>query len=670
MRDGGTFTDIPRVSRAEQYKRYNKSEKGRKRQSRYKIERGPDNYLSRPFIAYDGEGITVDDGSHLYTLFASSEGLFLQNDNGIPSVAIFDAILDSKCNHPEAIHVIYGGSYDFNMWLSDVPIERVNELYERGTTVWMHYKMQWRRGKSFTITNRLNGTSCIMYDVVSFFQRPFVQACDEYLTNDPNWQNVRDMIVANKALRGTFRAEDNADVQRYNQAELATLVNLMCELRERLHKVQLRPARWDGPGAIATALLQRERIKDHMSLCPLFVGEASRFAYFGGRFEMLKCGDVPMPAWEYDINSAYPSALRSVPSLVGGTWVQTVVPTGIEQFAVFQVHFERDDDWPVDRPHPFPCRFPDGRVWYPSRVTGWYWAPEVFIALASKAGRVTILDGWGYLPATDEKPFGFIEPMYRKRQALKKAGDGAHVGIKLGLNSLYGKTCQRIGWRINPDGTMRTPPFHQLEWAGYVTSHCRAHIYQAALQRPDDVIAFETDALFMREPLDLDIGPGLGQWEATEFESLAYAQSGFYFGVIGGEPFAKTRGIDRGSMTYSDVSNRFWSDESFVDASLTRFNGVGLARMRNKWETWRRWETTPKRISLVPTGKRVHFTEYCAQCLSGNVDDWHPCVVPWEHELVSSSFPIPWINPDEAMTALEEMRMTEDHADEMSLYYE
>lgn len=660
-------------------RKYDVSEKGLARHRKYRREHGDKKYFSREFIAYDGEGISLDDGSHLYTLFASSRGLQLQDDEGIRTHDIFESLLDAKRRFTNAIHVIYGGSYDFNMWLTDVPLHRMEQLYDRGTCLWGAYKITWRRGKSLRITDRVKNETIIVYDVVSFFQRPFVQACDEYLTNDEYWQSVRDMIIDNKKSRGTFTTDDNDKVADYNHAELVLLVNLMSELRDRLGKVSLRPSRWDGPGAIATALLQREQIKRNMASVPEQVAEGGRYAYFGGRFELLKAGDVEGPAFEYDINSAYPSALRHVPNLAAGEWRRARAARGFEDFAIFRITWESGDDWPGRFPNPFPARYPDGRVLYPRKVTGWYWAPEVAVAEFSHAGKLTIHEGWRFHPTEPlDKPFHFIEPMYLKRQALKKAGDGAHVGLKLALNSLYGKTCQRIGWRIDKNNQVRTPPFHQLEWAGYVTSHCRATIFQACLQRPDDVIAFETDALFMRSEIKLDTGKGLGQWEDTRFTHVAYAQSGFYFGTVIKEAgktlsqpklFVKTRGVDRGSLTYDDVRGRFFSDEPWVDASLTRFNGFGIAKLHNNYDIWRRWENVPKRIRLEPVGKRVHNPDLCNTCDKGYDNAWHECMVPIPggNLIESQAFPIPWINPNPEMPS---EKLSEDHADEMSAGYE
>lgn len=660
-------------------KKYRKTEKGQAVQNKYRHNtstwHSETSYLSRPFIAWDGEGVTLTDGSHLYTLLASLHGTSIKNRLGLGTAEIFDSLIASKIAHPDGINVIYGGSYDFNMFMRDLSHDHLNKLYETGVVYWRDYRIEWRRGKSFRVTDRVESVTITIYDVVSFFQCPFVKACDDYLGER---FIERDMIVANKAARGTFTAEDDATVEMYNDAELQNLLLLMDELRLRLVKVHLRPRRWDGPGAIATALLQRESIKQSMAESPQDVAKAARFAYAGGRFEVIKCGDVKETAYEYDINSAYPAALRKVPNLAAGRWVKVsnALALDSDNFGIWQVEWEGEPD-NLYLPQPFFARGKDGTVSYPRRCAGWYWTPEVIAAqeyIKRYGGKLTITKGHVFLPhESHDKPFAFIDGMYLKRQALKKAGDGAHVGLKLGLNSLYGKTCQRVGYTPAQDGNpAKTPPFHQIEWAGYVTSWCRANILTAALDNLEAVIAFETDALFTTEPVAVKCGTALGEWEFTKFDSLCYAQSGMYFGEVDGKPFAKTRGVDRDTLTYEHAKKRLsrpYAYDRYVDATLTRFIGVGLARALNDWNRWTRWETSPKRVMLDPKGKRVH--EECVECSHGEGlanGVWHDTYPPFGRIQYSHEYPIPWINPNPDMIDLDDWNIM--RREEMAADYE
>lgn len=635
-------------------------------------------YLRRPITFWDGEGITTESGVHLYTLFAAMSSTdyrceSIEHPNGLPTVVILDFVLRYAEQYPGAINAIYGGSYDFNMFLRDVDKETLRRLYTHGTCRWRNYKLSWRRGKCFYVRRLDDKHGVTIYDVLSFFQRPFVDACDEYLCKKPHdhktengyilhspecWHN-RNGIIASKARRGTFTREEAANVADYNESELRNGIELLTELRARLNSVTLRPRRWDGPGAVAAALMLRENVKDAKNDCPPPVKQAARYAYAGGRFEVVRYGHVESPAYEYDVNSAYPAALRNVPNLTLGRWRHTgpgEPPS--ESFSLVRV---RSHAYNAELPAPLYCRLPNGSICYPQTVTGWYWRPE-YDALsaycAAGYGEFTILESWQYTePSGAPRPFAFIEPLYRERAALKKARDGAHVGIKLALNSLYGKLAQQVGAKQRDDGSWQIPPFHQLEWAGYTTSYCRAAVLTASLQNLSAVIAYETDAMFSSEPLDVNIGPNLGDFEQETFLDLTYVQSGIYFAThLDGSRIDKSRGVDRGGITRQEVLDAFTrenADERNVETTLKRFVTLGVA-LNQSFDRWQRWEQQTKRIAVEPAGKRIH-SPYCCEG-APELGRWHTTICPRMGELVSAEFPVEWINPNPEMDELSEMR--------------
>lgn len=620
-------------------------------------------YLSRQFTAWDGEGITREDGSHIYTSLAvlnHDDGDEIENPNGLHTYEILEFITDFAKRHKEKIHVIYGGSYDFNMFLTDLDRDALEKLYRNGSVKWNGFRIQWRRGKSFYI-GRLGPTGktaygVTIYDVVSFFQMPFVKACDSYLGDE---FYKRDLIVTNKAKRGTFTAEDANEVREYNEAELINLIRLMEELRARLNKAGLRPRRWDGPGAVAAALLKREAVQKAQTKCPDPVREAAQYAYAGGRFEVLKFGSVNETAYEYDINSAYPTALRNVPDLTIGEWRYVKGDPGQKPFSMYHVEYRGARH---DIPGAFFRRDPNGTVCYPMAVTGWYWSPEVETAreyCERGNGSMRIIGAWVYEYPEHRKPFHFIDKLYKARQEYKKAGDGAHVGIKLGLNSLYGKLAQQVGAR-KENGEWKIPPFHQLEWAGYTTSFCRAAVLRACLDNLDSVIAFETDAVFTSVPLNVREGTELGDFESVVFDRLTYVQSGVYFGFSEGAPVEKSRGVDKGQMHEADVLAALAipvAKERAVPASLTRFVGLGVA-LSQTFSRWQHWEVVTKRVKMEPTGKRIHVGCGCPVDRSTGLTlgHWHDTMCPMLDAAHSSRFPVEWENPDPNMRELAELR--------------
>jgi hypothetical protein len=605
-------------------------------------------WQARPFVAWDGEGVTRGDGSHDYIMLANSKRNRITSTTALKTAQIFEFLL--RTSDKGAINVIYGAGYDWNCWLADLNEKDLQKLYDEQQIRWRGYRIKWRRGKVFEIYSGNRGAR--FYDVVSFFQTAFVNACDSYLGAD---FVDRDLIVKNKRLRSSFRLEDLEEIATYNDAELVNLVTLMEEFRRRLHRAGLKPSRWDSPGAVAVALMRREGIPHHKQFHPDRIMPAVRNAYFGGRFEVLHFGHVDTKSYEYDLNSAYPWGLLKVPTLAGGSWRYVKGDAGPQPYALYLIEYDGRDVMRPDRPQPLPRRHKDGTVTYPLHVRGWYWSPEYDTAktyVELFGGKLKVMASWVFKPVSNVKPFAYVAVEYEKRQKLKAAGDGAHVGIKLALNSQYGKLAQQVGWSINPDGTLRIPPYHQLDWAGFVTSNCRAEVLRAGMQNIDAVISWETDALFTSAPLTLDEGKGLGQWEGEEFDSLTYLQSGMYFALQNGKVIEKTRGVDKGSLTRAVVLDAMNRGEHHVPAQLTRFNTAGLA-LQQSFAKWRRWETGPKNVALYPDGKRVHAG--CTLCNSGGafvMGEWHGTVAADRPGYLSAEYAVGWVDPDNESHAL------------------
>lgn len=598
-------------------KNFKKTSKGKAAVKKYQAEKRERDYLAKPFIFWDGEGVTRTEGEKQdYILFGNSNGDMLRAGRAryLSTNRLFEFALAR--NTPGTINVIYGAGYDWNMWLRDIPREYLEVLYETGEVSWSEYWIKWRPGKTFHLGRKGTKESVLFYDVISFFQCAFVKACDNYLGDE---FAHRDLIVKNKMLRGSFTQEDLVEIELYMAAELENGVRLMNELRTRLHRAGLMISRWDGPGAIAVTMFKEHGIKDHLRRTTTAESKAVRMAYFGGRFEVCKTGYSRQTVYEYDVNSAYPWAFADVPSMAGGEWTEHAgyVDPGTD-FVLYYVHFE---GLVINEtmPYPLPHRLPNGNVVFPRFTTGWYWGPEVIVArkyVEKYGGKLTIETSRVFVPVTDVKPFAFIIEMYEKRLALKRAKDGAQVGIKLGMNSMYGKTAQQIGWAETREG-LRLPPYHQLEWAGYATSRCRAAVFGAVLQDLSAVVSFETDAMFTTRRLTVIEGEGLGEWEYTVFNDMAVLQSGTYFAhEFDGTLIDKSRGVDRGELSFPQAYAALADHQLTIPAKLTRFNGLGIA-LAQKFSKWLVWETMTKNVSIFPGAKRSHIHEMCHQCMSG-----------------------------------------------------
>jgi hypothetical protein len=615
----------------------------------------------REFIAWDGEGTAVDGemdiaGNTLYfpqpyVMLANSKGGLIKEQGGLSTRDCFELILNTKKEYPESIFVGFGFNYDINQMLADIPQECLERLYEKGTLACGGYWMEWRPRKHFIIRHRKTKRSAIIYDVFGFFQTSFLQACKEYLgADDPDLT----IIEKGKEARASFSWEElDEKIIPYNKLELDMLVRVMIQLRKDLHSVGIDPSRWHGPGAIANEVLRKYCVPISRDV-PEEVLDASQYAYAGGRFENFGLGRHAGSVWEYDIHSAYPAAAIQLPDLSDGAWeyVESFEP---ESFGVWSIEYRYGNESDrYNRPHPLFCRSENGSISYPPEVSGWYWTPEARLVPDSVRG------GWVFRRGGEAKPFAFVEGLYDERRILKSQGSSAQRALKLILNSLYGKLAQTVG------GTKQKPPrWHQLEYAGYITSYTRAMIYRAISINPSAIIAAETDAVFSTEPLDLPVTDELGDWEQKEYAEITYLQSGFYYARRANDPegekiVCKYRGMDRDRKTMQPVRLPYWkildhlanysgSKYQFTPDLLTyttRFIGLGMGLKTDA--TWRSWPKEPKRVSLDQRpwcNKRYHLSEECPECQAGKTmfDCLHTTLVggyagksfarslPWRH---------------------------------------
>lgn len=574
--------------------------------------------MRKPFIMWDGEGYTDKNGRHHYWLLANSNGdkLIAPPGRSIERHNIARLFQYSQERYPDAINVGFALGYDFTCILrsNGFANDEGSRIYNKKYFSSAGYVWQLRMGKQLSVYDSgMPKDKFILQDTWGFFQRSFVKALDEYFNKE--W-NYRDTIVEMKAQRSTFDREHDNDVMKYNDMELELGVELMDELRDRVYAAGLSIQHWYGPGALATGLMQQWKIKK--TLVDLYdtnppVAEASRYAYAGGRFELLKCGHMNTPVYQYDINSAYPWAIAQLPDMSHGTWKHNAPHcTPWTMYHVRATPYTDNSEWPYG----FWRRLNNGNISYPDNtVEGWFWKPE-YDAISQYLGSTQdceILETWSFHPTTNTLPFAHIHELYERRQKLKALGQGSHVAIKLALNSLYGKMAQQVGWETS--GTI--PPYHNLAWAGWVTAATRGKLLSAMALNPDAIIATETDGIFSLQPLPLDVGAGLGQWELTEYDDMYYFASGFRFGIQNGEVVKPaTRGIPVKDISLEKILESVTTSAHGMNVDTTQFISLQWGLHLGDENIVGQWKSSQKRLILMAEqldGKRIHNPN-CPHC--------------------------------------------------------
>lgn len=367
----------------------------------------------------------------------------------------------------------------------------------------------------------------------------------------------------------------------------------------------------------------------YMSVPPRFV-TAAQASYYGGWFEIAMHGHIGT-AYEYDINSAYPYIIASLPCLhtdnshdarfESGTGNR--YPRGEGRYTLLYGTFTGSNAFLGG----LPFRTPTGSILRPHRTKGWYWAHEVHAA--RRAGLIDTLEieEWQSVnrctrcdPPFNDGRIG-IERMYDLRLQMGK-NTPAGKAFKLVYNSAYGKTAQSVGH----------PKYSNPIYASLITSGCRTLILDSIARHPmgpSGVAMVATDGVYF-----LERHPGLslsktvlGAWDETTREDMTLLMPGVYWDKPARESI--TAGLDvkmksRGVSPRDLASQIERLDYEFAQAHTDlvkgrtyewpeikfpiRFQMVSgkLALHRNDWASSGRVEHNVTRtISANPESKRI-----------------------------------------------------------------
>lgn len=534
--------------------------------------------LERRFVAWDGEA-----QGDSYTLLQNSDGASLYDPHGIATEEAFEFLTAAP---KDVANIWFGVGYDVNMIVRDLSWSHVLELAREGVTYWHGWRIGYIPRKIFRISHKATGRSFSSYDVQTFFASSFIGALDAWSISVP------EIIREGKASRNIFDRWGRREIALYNEAECRLLVELAGRLRATIVAAGWRVSGWHGPGALAAWFLGEHRAHEHLQT-PRNLRTILERAYFGGRIDAAGWGHAD-GVYHYDIVSAYPAAMRECPSIDGVPWRTVRAPS--QPFALARVRWRVRDGEPWG---PFPWRDPAGRILWPNEAEGWYWWVEVEAArrrFGSKM-RLRVLDALepnvSFYPMREP-----IEKAFEHRRALKAADDPAHVAIKLGLNSLYGKTAQTISYG-------KRPRFYSLAWAGYLTARARAHVQDAISEA--GAYAVMTDAVWTRSPLPASwLGDRLGDWSAEGRGRLDLVTPGVY----SFNEHQYTRGFERAA--FDDVASivaRFEAGEPKIDFKVRRFVGMRLAAIGGEYaEAFRRWIDIERDVhnpAIFGTSKRM-----------------------------------------------------------------
>ncbi len=402
-------------------------------------------------------------------------------------------------------------------------------------------------------------------------------------------------VIRGKADRGhVYTREDTTyfrEMVQYNILENDILARVTKRLNEGFmnERVPIKIPRtdWYGPGRAAQlwmdqlhnlacnlqAQVENRSIRQHNSIStnskldrlnetgllnvdvyqsmPTWFYEAAQSSYYGGWFEQFMHGYVG-DVWEYDINSAYPYVIASLPCLHtsgihNGEYRQGAgdPDTGGGEYTLVYCTVSGSNPYIGAMPY----RTYKGLISRPQKTKGWYWLHE--IQASQRAGLVddVVVERWvSYKPCKCTPPFNpstiGIESLYQLRLDFGK-NTPQGKSAKLVYNSAYGKTAQSIG----------SPKYSNPVYASLITAGCRTLILEAIASHPNgasDVSMVATDGIyFTSKHPSLPINKTrLGAWDETFKAGLTQLMPGVYWDDatrkavgLGGSPKLKSRGV-------------------------------------------------------------------------------------------------------------------------------
>jgi hypothetical protein len=360
----------------------------------------------------------------------------------------------------------------------------------------------------------------------------------------------------------------------YNRLENDILARIMTLLDKSFQKIGVKLAKnkWFGPGQAAQEWLKgrapsRKEIEENV---PDWFRKFARESYYGGWFEIFAHGLIPGDAYEYDINSAYPFVIASLPCLLHGTYTRgRGVPTiDLEQKEICLVHaFVCGKGNNSRYTGTLPYRNKNGGICRPTMVEGIYWWHELQAAKRSGAiDEIRYYEWYKYTPCACDPPLQGIEELYSLRLSVGK-NTPFGLACKLVYNSMYGKFAQSIG----------EPMFGNAVYASLITAGCRTMIYDAIASHPigwESVLMVATDGVyFMDEHTSLPLSETeLGKWDVTKRKNMTLFKPGVYWDdkardtIDRGEsPVFKARGISAKdfaeSITEVDYKFAVWDSD-------------------------------------------------------------------------------------------------------------
>lgn len=555
------------------------------------------NNLEKPrnIIAIDTE---TDNGDIF--LIADSNGDYLDH----PDIT-FENVAKFLLKHEGNWIFCYNLGYDAECILKLLPESILKSYKWKKELRFSHlgYKIHYIDRKKLTISKGHHSVNC--YDIAQYYEnRPLPQAYSENIKKplDPQYLTI-------KENRGVFSkhyySRHKNEVRNYCISDCILTKELAENWVKTFHDTfGFYPANWISSGYLAEKVLINNGISvPTFNETPYEVQELARQSFYGGRFELIQRGFIG-ECYLYDINSAYPFALTTLPDITNGKWIRSEKINPKSKLGFFAISVDVDDNVKIA---PFPFRKKNGTICYPcGRFKTFVTLDEISMIRQDPKIKYRILESYQFIPNKNcNYPFKkFIEKQYDRRMKLRKQNNQLERAIKIILNSIYGKTAQKTNRTM---GNLFNPVI-----ASYITGFARSQLYRFVKENnlDNETVAFATDSIAVRKKIPNLHSEKLGEMKLDkEGNDVIFLSNGFYrFNEVW-----KRRGVGFDHEKKQEIEHettRIDKDGNlYILVKTTRTTHIKSGILYNRLKDVGKIESYEKKINLNSDKKRFWLSE-------------------------------------------------------------
>ena len=423
--------------------------------------------------------------------------------------------------------------YDVRSIIKYLPRQCQQELYYENETLYSDIIIRWLPGKSFTVKKgRLNYT---YYDIAQFYNMSLDKAAGKYLNSGKT-----DYDVTN--LTETDFSDNLEEMIKYCIQDCKLTKDLTRLQADKFHKLGISFFR-----PISRANMSERFVINNVKLPAPQRNRINRLAfysYYGGRFELQKRGYFPL-VYCYDINSAYPYIIKDLPHPTDMLYYKVDDYEPDARIAYYDITVKDAYDNDIS-----PLTFSNkGINIYPNTDSHRFVLsqPELEYIRKQKGYDYEVNEAYAIHELTEERPFKFIEELYKLRKEVESEDPVFAQSIKIIMNSLYGKfwqitglvkdvTTEEDGFDIiyDKDGIFKLYKkiykagyFFNPVFASHITSSVRMQLVNTCKGYFPHIIGFHTDSVITSKPF-IKESKELGGWSLDLEGEGVFLQTGLY----------------------------------------------------------------------------------------------------------------------------------------------